>query len=162
MREQQNQQDEQQLQKLIMFDLGPEGLPQVSIALLVRLSRDVQESSTRSLLRKLVPQFRKSAFAVLPLEKLDDFSLLKNSASQVSLSMKNVAKNGRASSFEWNKKSKIKSAVDNTIRSDFRNLTRGFNHAPMVLLVRALIPSFLDERENIFLVHGFFLQTVKV
>ena len=78
MREQQNQQDEQQLQKLIMFDLGPEGLPQVSIALLVRLSRDVQESSTRSLLRKLVPQFRKSAFAVLPLEKLDDFSLLKN------------------------------------------------------------------------------------
>ena len=112
MREQQNQQDEQQLQKFIMFDLGPEGLPQVSIALLVRLSRDVQESSTRSLLRKLVPQFRKSAFAVLPLEKLDDFSLLKNSASQVSLSMKNVAKNGRASSFEWNKKSKIKSARD--------------------------------------------------
>ena len=52
MREQQNQQDEQQLQKLIMFDLGPEGLPQVSIALLVRLSRDVQESSTGSLLKE--------------------------------------------------------------------------------------------------------------
>ena len=66
MRGQQNQHDEYQLQKLIMFDLGPEGLPQVTIALLVRLSRDVQESSTRSLLRKLVPQFRKSALLYFP------------------------------------------------------------------------------------------------
>lgn len=112
MRGQQNQHDEYQLQKLIMFDLGPEGLPQVTIALLVRLSRDVQESSSGSILRKLVPQFRKSAFDVLPLEKLDDVSLLKNSASQVSASAKNVAKNGGATSFEWNKKSNIKSARD--------------------------------------------------
>ena len=112
MRGQKNQQDEYQVQKLIMFDLGPEGLPQVAIALLVRLSRDVQESSSNSILRKLVPQFRKSAFAVLPLEKLEDVSLLKNSASQASGAAKNVTKNAGASSFEWNKKSKIKSARD--------------------------------------------------
>jgi hypothetical protein len=112
MRGQNNQQDEYQVQKLIMFDLGPEGLPQVAIALLVRLSRDVQESSSNSILRKLVPQFRKSAFAVLPLEKLEDVSLLKNSASQASAAAKNVTKNAGASSFEWNKKSKIKSARD--------------------------------------------------
>jgi hypothetical protein len=46
------------------------------------------------------------------LEKLEDVSLLKNSASQASAAAKNVTKNAGASSFEWNKKSKIKSARD--------------------------------------------------
>ena len=97
------------LQKLTMFDLGPDGLPQVAVALLVRLSRDLQESSSNSILRKFVPQFRKSAFAVLPLEKSPDVSLLKNSAAQ---SAKNRKVTDGTSSFEWNKKLKFKSARD--------------------------------------------------
>ena len=133
-----------------MFDLGPEGLPQVSIALLVRLSRDVQESSTGSLLRKLVPQSRKSAFAVLPLEKLDDFSLLKNSASQVSLSMKNVAKNGRASSFEWNKKSKINDSVYCIQNSLYSKFVRS-NYIKFIVFVNSCIKNtVIHEKINCF------------
>ena len=143
------QQNEHQLHKLLMFDMDPDGLPQVVVALLVRLGRDSQESSFRSILRKLVPQFRKSAFSVLHLEKSPDVSLLKNSAAQVSESAKNaMGKNATdLPSSEWNKTSKIKSARELYVGDWMQRPIGETEFGPLVRLL-VLFSQFMNSLLN--------------
>lgn len=58
--------------KLCMFTLDQEGLPQVALALLERLDRDMAHVGPSHPLRQRVPKLRKAAFTVFSLERLGE------------------------------------------------------------------------------------------
>jgi hypothetical protein len=55
-----------------MFTLDQEGLPQVALALLERLDRDMAHVGPSHPLRQRVPKLRKAAFTVFSLERLGE------------------------------------------------------------------------------------------